>query len=428
MFQAGTVKFVVPLLILTFGVVTACAGTFTFTGKTEKNPLTYLPDEKMVFTVQLLEDGKPVDGKKLTWKRRGDDGKTEEGNAVSSATSPLVISTKINQPGFVHIKVSASDDKGVPLKNGDKNMENFDGGAGVELDKIKGWPEPADFDAFWAKQKAKLAAVPIRADMVPVKCEKDDVLVFDVKIDCAGKMPVSGYFFKPKKAAPKSLPARVLFDGYGVKGAQKAKWMVDSGARCMILTVNALGILNGQPAEYYKKLKETTLKDYAFSEVENKDPETAYFNGMFLRLMRALQFIKSQPEWDGKTLIVSGGSQGGLQCLAAAGLDAEVSRCEAEVPWCCDLGGRNYNRLGGWFPKWTEALGYYDAANHAKRIKCSTSITSGLGDYSCPPSTQIVLYNNISAPKKLEFSQGRTHMYIMPGGEKFYLSQDWDKK
>ena len=59
-------------------------------------------------------------------------------------------------------------------------------------------------------------------------------------------------------------------------------------------------------------------------------------------------------------------------------------------------------------------LGYYDPVNQAKRIKCETTITAGLGDYTCPPSGITVLYNNIGAKKSIVYSQGTTHMFDMP--------------
>jgi cephalosporin-C deacetylase len=258
-----------------------------------------------------------------------------------------------------------------------------------------------------------------------VSSGNSNVLLFDVKVDCAGKMPVSGYFAKPVNALPKSLPARLSFSGYGVYSASQP---TNSALNSLAMNINAHGILNGQPQEYYQNLAQTTLKSYAWSETENNDPETAYFNGMFLRIIRALQFLKSQPEWDGKTLIVSGGSQGGLQCLAAAALDSDVTLCEPSIPWCCDINGRSKGRLPSTFiMKWTDALGYFDAANHAKRIKCKTNIYAGLGDYTCPPSTIAVLYNNITAPKRLEFQQGRTHGYTMPNGVRYTISKGWDK-
>ena len=136
---------------------------------------------------------------------------------------------------------------------------------------------------------------------------------------------------------------------------------------------------------------------------------------MILRVLRAIEFLKAQPEWNGKDLRAAGGSQGGFQALAAAALDKDVTQCAANVPWCCDLGGITLGRLRGWRPDYADGLGYYDAANMAKRIKCETKIVGGLGDYVCPPSGVCVLYNNINAPKQLDLVQGKTHGYTPPG-------------
>jgi len=405
-------KFILSLSFLFVLALTVLAGEYTFFAETDKDPIKYAPGEEMTFTVKLLEDGKAISGPTLKWTRRGDDGLTENGEAVADAEKPLVIKTKISEPGFVHINVQAFDQDGKVLKNGEKNMDPFDGGAGVRLDEIKGCDEPADFDAFWAGQKARLAKVPLHAEMVEVDSGNEKVACYDVKIDCVG-MPVSGYYCKPKDAKPKSLPAYVSFHGYGVHSASKAPWATN----CIRLDINAHGIENGKPQEFYDNLRNTTFRGYAFSKEENAKPETCYFCGMMLRLMRALEWIKSQPEWNGEVLGVSGGSQGGFQCLSAAGLDPDVTECNASIPWCLDLQSHvAKNRLNGWRPEWAEGLGYFDPTFHAKRIKCNVTIFAGLGDYVCPPSGQMVLYNNLNCPKKLTFSQGRTHGYQMPNG------------
>ena len=382
--------------------LTTVAGEFTFIGKTDKDPITYKPGEEMVFSVTLYEDGKAVDGKNLVWKRQGDDGKSENGKAVSNSNEPLVLKTSIDVPGFVFFTVFVLDENGKPLP---KQNNQFNGGAGVLLDQIKGFPEPADFDAFWQRQKERLAKVPVRADMTEVPSGMNNVLCYDIRVDCVGKA-VSGYYCKPKNAAAKSLPASVTFHGYGVGSSNKRP-----NPNMITLDINAHGIDNGQPPAYYDKLKATTLRGYGLDVKGNSNPETCYWNGMMMRLMRALQFIKSQPEWDGKTLMVSGGSQGGLQCLSAAALDPDVTFCDAHVPWFGDISGKAENkRVGSVFmPQWTPSLGYYDTTNQAKRIKCKVNINAGLGDYVCPPSGQMVLYNNITSPKTLNFLQGKTH-------------------
>ena len=410
-------KFTVTTLALFLCHASAFAGTLSFIADTDKSAISYKPGETMVFKVRLMDDSKPVDGKKLKWVRRGDDQKTENGEAVSSAASPLTIETSIAKPGFVHVAVTVCDDNGQPIKDAKNQEIKFDGGAGVGLENLESYPEPKDFEAFWAKQKAKLAQVPLKAVMTEVPSKDPKFLVFDVKVDCPGGKPVSGYFSKPRDASAKSLPSEVTFMAHGVYSPEPK---LQAGT--MVFIINAHGIENGREPEYYKKLEEGELRDYASRKEANANPETAYFNGMMLRAMRALEFIKSQPEWDGKNLTVSGGSQAGLQSLVAAGLDGDVTKCIASRPWCCDLGGVNLGRIGGWRPEFTEALGYFDPVNHAKRIKCETIITSGLGDYVCPPSGLTVLYNNIKAPKQIDYVQGLTHSWYTPPSRKFTVS------
>lgn len=413
-------KFVLLAFFAAFlsAVAFLSAGELSFYGQTDKNPLEYAAGETMTFTVSLLEDGAAVSGKTLRWTRRGDDGKTETGEAISSADAPLEIKTSLDVPGFVWIQVGVLGDNG-KLLGGDGH--SFNGGAGVRLDEVKGFPEPEDFDAFWAKQKERLAAVPMVEHRVPVDSGKEGVECFDVKVDCLGQ-PVSGYLCLPKEAKEKSLPAILEVHGYSVRSANKS---VDRGSNALVFNVNAHGIENGREPAYYENLNKTTLAAYGLKAETNQTPEESYWNGMALRVMRALEYLKSRPEWDGKTLCVCGGSQGGFQTLLAAGLDSDVTLAQPTIPWMCDLSGyAEQGRVRQLFaPEWTPALGYYDGANHAKRIKCRVEIYAGLGDYVCPPTGQMVLYNNISAPVKLTFSQGRTHGYEMKNSIQYSLEK-----
>eukprot|EP01052_Picozoa_sp_SAG31_P007667 SAG31_NODE_369_length_16731_cov_36.453283_4_plen_153_part_00 len=79
------------------------------------------------------------------------------------------------------------------------------------------------------------------------------------------------------------------------------------------------GIANGQPAEYYETLASGELANY---QLRNRgDREGCYFLGMMLRLLRGIDVLTAQPQWDGRTVAVFGVSQGGFQAIAAAGLD-----------------------------------------------------------------------------------------------------------
>ena len=290
----------------------------------------------------------------------------------------------------------------------------FEGGAGVEPDKLAGLPEIADFDAFWRRQKARLAAVPLKYRLEQQTSPLKNVTVYAATVDCAGPRPVTGYLTVPAGARKRSLPVRAVFAGYGV---EKQNPPQQGPEDCIVFHVNAHGFELNRDADYYAgfaRAIESNGFSYAFDPKQNADPERAYFNGMALRVLRSLEFLKALPEWDGVRLEVAGGSQGGLQAIWGAGLDPDVTGCKADIPWCCDLAGAaKLGRLNGWHPEYRRSLDYYDAVNHAKRIRCPVEITrAGLGDYTCAPSGVAILYNSIESPKKITWVQGSTHGYV----------------
>lgn len=151
-----------------FSALTTLAGTLALNWSTDKEPVSYRPGEAMIFKIQLLEEGKPLAGKTLKWLRTGDDAKTTQGEAVSSETEAVEITTSLDQPGFVHLTVAVFNQDGSAVKDAREQPLKFEGGAGVEFAKLGGYPEPADFDAFWKAQKARLAAVPMKAKLTEV--------------------------------------------------------------------------------------------------------------------------------------------------------------------------------------------------------------------------------------------------------------------
>lgn len=392
------------------------AGDFALRGSTNKDVAIYAPGEPMVFTVQVFEDDKPVVGKRLEWTRTGDDGKTESGETVAGVEG-LTVTTKLDEPGFVRLKVIAFNDEGSRLEGfiggwgPNKQGEIFfDGGACVEPEKLSPVEEPADFDEFWKGMKATLAEVPMKVTRTELESPNPQVKLYAVSVTCAGGMPVTGYLSVPASAAPGSLPAICQFHGYGVRKHQPPGWV---NPNAVVFDVNAHGMALGREDAYYEKFQEER-KGYAFSNEENADPKTAYFHDMSLRVLRALEYVKSLPEWNGVDLKSNGGSQGGLQGLWGAGLDPQVSECNNWSPWCCDLAGFQKGRMKGWRPEYQDALAYYDPVFHARRIQAKVHLVANFGDYTCPPSGVWVVYNQIPHENKsIEVKQGCTHGYTM---------------
>ena len=439
--------------ILAAGMVFGGALDFAWIkGTTDKDPITYKSGEKMVFTLSFegVEGQVPEGDYFLDWKRSGDDGLVETGKlAVTGA--PFTYETKIDKPGFVRIQANVVDKAGkkyVRKFTGDATTPEgkaamnrferqnkslfFDGGAGADIETLRTEPEPKDFDAFWAKQFARLDKVPIKDDRIEIKCANPKARLYAIRIDCAGLRPVTGYLSIPKAVEEgKTFPARLETHGYSGDGCKHG---TPSSARDneIVLNINAHGLKLvefGGDAEYTKKLRAEVRSNgctYAFDPIQNANPEDAYFNGMVLRVKRGLQYLKTVKGWNGRDLIASGGSQGGLQTIWAAGCGEGLTRAESGITWCCDMYTSGKLRKDpkqnmasdGWYIPWTESMGYFDAANFAKRIptSCQTIITrAGLGDYCCPPTGLSKMYNNVPGTnKKILWVQGSTHGYVPP--------------
>ena len=401
----------------------------TINGTSDK--VLYEPGEQMKFLIEPDFGGQSVPSEtySVKWQRTGEDGKRATGKEPFTPGKPVVIKTSLDTPGFVRIVAYLADGKGriVQKKNQAGRPEDicFIGGAGVQPEKLQpAAEEPADFDAFWAKQKAKLAAIPVKYKMDQVGSSKN-VDIYAVSVDCAGPRPVTGYLTVPVGAKEKSLPAYVSYHGYGTNIQVPPK---DGPGNRLRFDVNAHGYELGKGKGYYDdffaKIKSNGAI-YAFDPKQNFDPETAYFNGMALRVMRSLEFIKQLPQWNGRVLSASGASQGGLQTIWAAALDPDVTDAVSIITWCCDLAGPARGRPEGWRPAYVPALNYYDAVFHAKRVKCPVDIArAGLGDDICPPSGLAILYNNLgSAKKKISWVQGSTHGFVPEKAQSFLVEQ-----
>ncbi len=377
---------------------------------TDKPDAIYKKGETITFTAELLKDGKPAPGLKLSYRL------SENGNwdkfLEAKSDKQLTATAKLDKPGWVSIEVFAIGPDGKKLKNPKRKNVNLKAEIGAMVDPLEiteSAPEPKDFDAFWKAQRELLDKIPVEAERVEVpvpKKYKDNVVCYDVKVKCAGPAPVSGYLTMPQNAKKGSLPATVSFHGAGVRSAYKN---LKGGSSRIAFDVNAHGILNGQPKEYYDNLNKGVLRGYRTQGKENRD--TVYFKDMFLRVMRALDYVKSLPEWDGKTLVVHGGSQGGAQAIVAAALDPQVTFCNAGVPALGDHAGRLAGRRPGW-PCYVnkknlkdadleviDAVKYYDHVYFAKRIRCETYFYTGFVDFVCAPTSVYAAYNNL--PKNI---------------------------
>lgn len=383
--------------------------------RAERPDATYRQGEKVVFNLTVTDKGKPAVGI-VEWSILKDGLATDQKGMSELVEGKAVATGTLNEPGFLQVRASYRANakaKVAPVTGL--------GGAAIDPTEIKrSLPVPDDFDAFWSGMKQKLAAVPVAPKLVPVKSPVKDVESFDVTAPALGAQ-ISGYMAKPAGAKPKSLPIILTVHGAGVSDSSLGGSSSWASKGFLAMDMNAHGLPNGLPAKHYADLKVGAMKDYRY---ENKnDREKAYFTGMMLRLVRAIDVLTAQPEWDGKRVIVFGSSQGGYQAIAAAGLDARVTFFAAGVPAGCDHSGMLANRIAGWpkivrvvdgKPDMTvlEAYRYIDCMNFATRTKAAGCFfTVGFIDSTCPPTSVYSAYNQLTIPKEIynDIPSGHNH-------------------
>ncbi len=376
---------------------------YSLTVRAERTDAIYKQGETVTFNIDLQPGQQPVNGAQVEWVISKDGVPPMSRGSLKLVEGRGMVAGRLDEPGFLQCQAVFNTATGSALR--------AMGGAAIDPLQIKpSLPVPDDFDAFWSAQKRRLAAVPANPRLTPVPSSEPEVECFDLKADCLGP-PVSGYLARPREAKPGSLPIILTVHGAGVSSSSlggPAGWAREG---FLALDINAHGIPNGQPPVFYSALAKGELKDYRTRGRESRD--TVYFLGMFLRLVRAIDVLTAQPEWDRRTLVVHGSSQGGAQSIVAAGLDSRVSFLAAGVPAMCDHTGAVIGRITGW-PKLVpndadgkpdarvvEVARYYDAVNFATRTRAAGILTVGFIDTTCPPTGVYAAYNALKGQKEI---------------------------
>jgi cephalosporin-C deacetylase-like acetyl esterase len=257
----------------------------------------------------------------------------------------------------------------------------------------------------------------------------NSVNIYEVYLKVPGPTPCAGYLCVPKNALPNSLYATISFHGYGASSA-----LILPKVGEITFNVTHHGYENGQPESYYKTLQSGVCASYGRGNGKvnsgYEDREDCYILYMQLRNMQALRFITDESVnsdienlskyWNGK-IYFTGTSMGGYQTIAATALanfipedkkTFEIVKSSATVPAWCNLGGKTIDgRLGNRFGiYYEENMDYFDCAILGGFITTNVEIPRcGLGDYTCPPSGIIALYNNLKGEKSISIYQNSTH-------------------
>ncbi len=216
------------------------------------------------------------------------------------------------------------------------------------------------------------------------------------------------------------------FGGAGTKSAGIAKY-----ENAIAFSTNPNGREQGRDEAYYKEFFNTVARNYP--QRGWHDREACFFHGQILRVVRALEWAKTLPEWNGRDLAVQGKSMGGSQALQAAALDPDVTICAPEDPALCDHAGQldeTHPRTSGW-PRMLNHFrahpgeapegvteeqvlavsDYFDNCFFASRIqpRCFTYFASGYCDATCPSEGVYIAYINKKGDKLLTVDPKANH-------------------
>lgn len=367
----------------------------------------YRTGEKAKIKISLFKYGIPQDGITVRYETGSELMPSDKTGSITLKNGKAEINIgTLDKPGFRDCIFSV-------MINGKKYSHHVK--VGFSPDKIKPYTEiPDGFMDFWKNNIKEASEFPLKytKEKAEEYCtEKIDCYLIKLQLNNRGQA-VYGYLFYPKNAKPGSCPVVLSPPGAGIKTIKEPlrhKYYAEEGFIRLEFEIHGLNPTMSE--EQFKEISNAfngKENGYLTNGLDNKD--NYYMKRVYLSCLRCIDLLTSLPEWDGKNVIVQGGSQGGALAMITAGLDKRVTACVVNHPALSDMAGYMAGRAGG-YPHFfrtrgmdtkekLETMSYYDVVNFARLIKADTFMTWGFNDNTCPPTTSYAVYNTLECNKE----------------------------
>lgn len=366
----------------------------------------YRTGEKATIEIQFYKYGIPRDGV-VSYDLADDMLEADEHGTVrlKDGRAKLGIGTR-KTPGFRDLRLSIELD-GVRYSHHIK--------VGFGVDKIRPFTvEPSDFGKFWEDNVAEAEQFPLTytKEVAEEYCT-DKVDCYLVRLMLNKSQSIYGYLFYPKDAQKGQCPVVLCPPGAGIKTIKlplRHKYYAENG--CIRFETEIHGLDPRFSDETFSEISAAfNGRDNGYLTNGIEDRDRYYMKRVYLSLVRSIDLLTSLPEWDGKNVVVQGGSQGGALSLVAAGLDRRVNLCIVNHPALADMAGYSekghtggyphFNRIKGFLNEQNiRTLAYYDVVNFARHITAKVYMTWGYNDDTCPPTTSYAVWNTLTCPKE----------------------------
>ena len=389
------------LLALALQVQGAGAQQLRFTPYREDG--TYAVGEKVGWRVAPAPGQPRIQGT-FSYSVRRDGGAVVDSGTFDLERGAATIETSASQPCMLLVEVRPRD-----------GLAGFRGESGAEVGRVllgaavapreirPAAAPPQDFDAFWAAKLHELEAVPPEPLLSPDQSGVAGVEYAHLRLNNLDGAHVWAQLARP--AAGERFPALVIFQWASPPYPLQKSWVTDRAAQgWLVLDVEPHDVPADMPQAFYDALPERIKRYHLIGRLSRDE---SYFLPMYLGDYRAVEYLTTRPDWDGRTLVLMGTSMGGQQSLAVAGLHPKVNAVIVNVPSGADVAGPLRGR-GASYPVWEVArpevlrtASYFDPANFAPRIRARTLVSLGFIDETSTPASVWAVFNGIPGDKEV---------------------------